>query len=76
MRWAFFGCPEGVGIDLTAAGAAGRFFEKGGVDEMSGKTLSEPRFEIFFDGDCPLCRREMEMWQRYDRGGRVLFTDI
>ncbi|MFM7162371.1 MAG: thiol-disulfide oxidoreductase DCC family protein [Planctomycetaceae bacterium] len=43
---------------------------------MSGKTLSEPRFEIFFDGDCPLCRREMEMWQRYDRGGRVLFTDI
>jgi len=33
-------------------------------------------FEIFYDGACPLCRREMEMWKRKDHRGRVRFTDI
>ncbi|MCY2966222.1 MAG: DUF393 domain-containing protein [Planctomycetota bacterium] len=32
--------------------------------------------EIFFDGDCPLCRREMNFMRRFNRRGRVLFTDI
>ncbi len=34
-------------------------------------------FEVFYDGDCPLCVREIRMLQKIDRrGGRVLYTDI
>jgi predicted DCC family thiol-disulfide oxidoreductase YuxK len=32
--------------------------------------------EIFFDGECPLCTREVRMLQRLDRKQRVRFTDI
>lgn len=32
--------------------------------------------EVFFDGDCPLCMREIRMLQRKDRDGRIQFTDI
>lgn len=38
----------------------------------------ETEFEIeaFFDGDCPLCAREIAMLRRWDREGKILFTDI
>ena len=32
--------------------------------------------EVFYDGDCPLCRREIEFLRRRDRGGRIRFTNI
>lgn len=32
--------------------------------------------EVFFDGDCPLCTREVNMIRRRDKVGRIRFTDI
>lgn len=32
--------------------------------------------EVFFDGDCPLCRREIAFARRLDGRGAVRFTDI
>jgi predicted DCC family thiol-disulfide oxidoreductase YuxK len=32
--------------------------------------------EVFYDGACPLCMREIGMLKRLDRKGRILFTDI
>lgn len=32
--------------------------------------------EVFFDGECPLCMREIRMLQRLDRRQRIRFTDI
>lgn len=32
--------------------------------------------EVFYDGDCPLCMREIRMLRRRDHAGRIQFTDI
>jgi predicted DCC family thiol-disulfide oxidoreductase YuxK len=39
---------------------------------------SAPDFEVevFYDGACPLCLREIEMLKRKDRRARIRFTDI
>jgi predicted DCC family thiol-disulfide oxidoreductase YuxK len=38
----------------------------------------QPRheFEVFFDGDCPLCTKEIDFVRRLDTKGRIVFTDI
>lgn len=38
--------------------------------------MSAPVFEVFFDGECPLCVREIGMLRALDRRGRIRFTDI
>ncbi len=32
--------------------------------------------EVWFDGDCPLCRREIALMQRLDRRGSIRFIDV
>ena len=36
----------------------------------------EAVFEVFYDGECPLCVREIEMLRGLDRRARLRFTDI
>lgn len=39
--------------------------------------VSEPSsVEVFYDGKCPLCMREIRMLMRLDRHGRIRFTNI
>ena len=33
-------------------------------------------FEVFYDGQCPLCSREIAALRRLDREQRIAFTDI
>ncbi|MCA9152358.1 MAG: DUF393 domain-containing protein, partial [Planctomycetales bacterium] len=42
---------------------------------MSARLFDES-VEVFYDGDCPLCKREIGFLQRRDRQGRIRFTDI
>jgi predicted DCC family thiol-disulfide oxidoreductase YuxK len=32
--------------------------------------------EVWFDGDCPLCRREIAVMRRLDRRGAITFIDV
>ncbi len=38
--------------------------------------MIDESIEVFFDGHCPLCRREMDWIRRRDRHHRICFTDI
>src|SRR4051812_31870047 len=40
--------------------------------------IDKPPFdvEVFFDSGCPLCRREINALKRWDRRGKIRFTDI
>jgi predicted DCC family thiol-disulfide oxidoreductase YuxK len=38
--------------------------------------MPTPRLQAFFDGDCPLCRREIAFLRRRDRQGAIEFVDI
>ena len=39
--------------------------------------MNTPHFEVFYDGDCPLCLKEIRLLQWMDqKRNRILFTDI
>ena len=51
---------------------------KGGVpiivqDYLAGSGVPVD-VEVFYDGDCPLCTREIRLLRRLDRRGRIRFT--
>jgi predicted DCC family thiol-disulfide oxidoreductase YuxK len=43
---------------------------------MAAIAQSATEIEVFYDGGCPLCRREMALLRRWDRHGKIQFTDI
>lgn len=38
--------------------------------------MNLPKTIMFYDGGCPLCRREIEHYQRLDTAGRIEWLDI
>jgi predicted DCC family thiol-disulfide oxidoreductase YuxK len=38
--------------------------------------MTEFDVEVFYDGECPLCMREIRMLRRRDQRARIRFTDI
>jgi predicted DCC family thiol-disulfide oxidoreductase YuxK len=38
--------------------------------------IADQKFEVFYDGDCPLCRREIQMIRRKDTQQSLVLTDI
>lgn len=40
------------------------------------EAAKDAAIEVFFDGECPLCTREVNMIRRKDKLGHILFTDI
>lgn len=38
--------------------------------------MATPRTTVWFDGDCPLCVREIALMRRLDRACRIEFVDL
>lgn len=48
----------------------------GSAHEAGSAPPQGKTFEVFYDGECPLCVREMDLLRRWDRAGQIAFTDI
>jgi predicted DCC family thiol-disulfide oxidoreductase YuxK len=46
------------------------------LQHMNTTPAVEYDVEVFHDGDCPLCQREIAMLRRWDKQQRIRFTDI
>ena len=44
--------------------------------ESAQSVPADWQLQVFFDGDCPLCQREIALLRRWDRRQRIWFTDI
>jgi len=43
---------------------------------VSRPTTHDWQVEVFFDGECPLCRNEIALLRRWDRHSQIHFIDI
>ena len=41
-----------------------------------GRPVTAVDIEVYYDGACPMCAREIAMLRRLDRAGRIRFVDI
>jgi predicted DCC family thiol-disulfide oxidoreductase YuxK len=50
--------------------------ERQGPKSVPGQSAADFDIEVFYDGECPLCMREIRMLQGRDRRRRIRFVDI
>ena len=50
--------------------------EPQGLTSVPGQAVANFAIEVFYDGACPLCMREIRMLQGRDRRQRIRFVDI
>jgi predicted DCC family thiol-disulfide oxidoreductase YuxK len=43
---------------------------------IASNMIQDTEIEVFYDGACPLCRREIAWIRKLDRRDRIQFTDI
>jgi predicted DCC family thiol-disulfide oxidoreductase YuxK len=43
---------------------------------MTANNSTSYEVEVFYDGGCPLCRREIDMLKRWDKQRKIRFSDI
>jgi 3-demethoxyubiquinol 3-hydroxylase len=46
------------------------------IDAMPDQVSSAQKPAVFFDGACPLCRREIGVYQRIDNGTAIEWVDV
>ena len=46
------------------------------METQTCQTVTGYDVEVFYDGDCPLCLREINMLRRKDSRGKIRFTNI
>ncbi len=46
------------------------------MDQTKPASLSQPCLEVFFDGACPVCTREVNAARRRDHQGKIRFVNI
>jgi predicted DCC family thiol-disulfide oxidoreductase YuxK len=48
----------------------------GPPDRNTARYAAEPSLTVWFDGACPLCRREIAQFRKLDRRGAIHFQDV
>ena len=38
--------------------------------------MKSKKIEVFYDGDCPVCRWEIRLYDRFDKSANIVWTDI
>lgn len=46
------------------------------MKNVGGMRVDGGKLEVWYDGACPLCLREIALMRRLDRRGAVVFTDV
>lgn len=73
LTW--LGIGLGWGLFLCLLTRIARILEKATMDTLRDRDSPMP-LELLYDGECPICKREICILQRNDTQTRVKFTDI
>lgn len=64
-------------FERISSGSSPKFVQINHMHQEEDQNAESARqIEVFFDGECPLCRREIDMLRALDAGKKIIFTDI